>query len=380
MINVLVMGLNDIVGGIEMYIYNLIRYSNRDEIHFDFLCQGRDHAAFQQQIEEYYEGNVNFYFVPTFKKAFFKCVKELKRIYNKEYDIVYVNTCISTDVLYAMPFVKKNKTKLVVHSHMASLDIKQTQHKLFRKIVSGAPDLRLACSKPAAEFFWKDDYEATIISNGIDTDRFVYSEDYRKEIRSLYGIRDDQMLLGHVGRLTYLKNQSFIIDILKQIREKGIDAKLMLVGDGEDKEKIENKIRQEDLTEHVVMCGVQLETEKYYSAFDVFVMPSISEGFGIVGLEAQASGLYCLFADGFGQRIRATDKVRCLELSDNNYNDWADEIAGLIDNQQTDRSEYAKVVSDVGYNSQKTYLEVLKLLIQLVDDTRDNSYTKSQEL
>lgn len=365
MINVLVMGLTDIIGGVEVYIYNLVRYSNRDEIHFDFLCQGRGHAAFQQQIEEFYEGKVNFYFVPTYKKDFFRCVKELKKIYNKEYDIVYVNTCISTDVLYAMPYVKKRKTKLVVHSHMASLDIKQTQHKLFRVLVSGAPDLRLACSEPAAEFFWKKDYSAVIVKNGIDTDRFTYSDSYRKEIREKYGVNDDQLLLGHVGRFTHLKNQSFIIDILKQLRQKGIDAKLMLVGDGEDKLKIENKIHQENLTDYVMLCGVQLETEKYYSAFDAFVMPSISEGFGIVALEAQSVGMFCFLSDRVDESVFVTDRAYRIALEDNNQSEWAESI---INNRTINkcRTEYAYIISQSGYDVKRTANQIQILFNHLL--------------
>lgn len=140
----------------------------------------------------------------------------------------------------------------------------------------------------------------------------------------------------------------------------------MLVGDGEDKEKIENKIRQEDLTEHVVMCGVQLETEKYYSAFDVFVMPSISEGFGIVALEAQSAGLFCLLSDRVDESVFVTDRTCRIALEDNNQSEWVNVIYNNTNIYSIERKKYADLVTKSGYNMRETVQQVQMLFRQLV--------------
>ena len=365
MINVLVMGLTDVLGGVETYIYNLVTNSDRSLIHFDFLCQGRTNAVFREQIEEFYEGDVDFFFVPTYKKGKFNCIGVLKEIYKRDYDIVYVNACISTDLLYAIPYIKKGRTKLVVHSHVASLDRKQLQHKLFRKIVANSPDLRLACSQMAADFFWKKRQPATIIPNGINVDHFRFDEEARRKIREDYKIEENELVLGNVGRLTYQKNQVFLIGILKGLIEKGIEAKLLLVGDGEDRDMIEELIKENNLSEQIILCGMQRDIAKFYSSFDIFVMPSISEGFGIAGIEAQASGLFCLLSDTMDRRLLLTDRVRMLRLCEDNHSEWVDAIIEGMGIDASNRMNYVSYVKESGYDLNDTVQTIQNIFINL---------------
>ena len=362
------MGLTDTLGGVETYIYNLVKNTDRDKIHFDFLCQGREEAAYQRKISEYYSRNVHFYFIPTFKKDILNCIRLLKTILSMKYDILYINACIATDVLYAIPYARKYNTKVVVHSHGSSIDRKKLQHTLFKSVVSKYADVRLACSINAARFFWNDIDTVLLIKNGIEIDRFRYSEDARERVRRQYGVKDSQILLGHVGRLSYLKNQEYLLGIVKNLLDLGIDTKLLLVGDGEDRPALENRIDRYCLRECVVLCGEQKNISDYYSAFDVFVMPSISEGFPLVGVEAQTEGLLCVFSDTIDNQIILTDKSVSLHLGNDNQREWAVKIIDLISScENRDRTKYPIIMKQQGFDIKDTANHIQELFSRLVE-------------
>lgn len=135
-----------------------------------------------------------------------------------------------------------------------------------------------------------------IVPNAIEVDKYKFNNDNRKDIRKRLGIPDDAYVIGHVGRFDYQKNQSFLVDVFKKIQKSNPKAHLIMVGDGVDKNSIIDKIKYENIF-NVHIEPACAEVEKFYSAFDVFVLPSHFEGLGIVLIEAQANGLECVASD-----------------------------------------------------------------------------------
>jgi glycosyltransferase involved in cell wall biosynthesis len=88
-----------------------------------------------------------------------------------------------------------------------------------------------------------------IINNAIDAERFKFNKKNRKEIREKYNIKDDEILLGNIGRLCEQKNQGFLIDVLRKLDGK---YKLMLIGDGNKKKEIEEKLSEYSLEKRVI--------------------------------------------------------------------------------------------------------------------------------
>lgn len=135
------------------------------------------------------------------------------------------------------------------------------------------------------------------IKNGIDLNRYRNDLDKKEEIRESLGIPKQAFVVGNVGRFIEIKNHAFLLDVFRKIKDLNDHAILLLVGDGELKESILNKIRSLNLNDSVMILSHRTDVPRLMRAMDVFIFPSKIEGFGIVAIEAQAAGLRCLISD-----------------------------------------------------------------------------------
>lgn len=135
------------------------------------------------------------------------------------------------------------------------------------------------------------------IKNGIDLNRYRNALDKKEEIRESLGIPKDAFVVGNVGRFIEIKNHTFLLDIFRKIKDLNDHAYLLLVGEGELKESILNKIRLLNLEDSVIILSHRVDVPRLMRAMDVFIFPSKTEGFGIAAIEAQAAGLRCLISD-----------------------------------------------------------------------------------
>ena len=102
-----------------------------------------------------------------------------------------------------------------------------------------------ACSQSAAEWFYRDDLmdRVVLVRNAIDLERLAYNDEKRKQIRAQYGL-EEKFLIGNVGRLHHQKNQSFALKVFRKVLDRREDAHLVLIGQGEDEEKLKEEARQ----------------------------------------------------------------------------------------------------------------------------------------
>ena len=135
------------------------------------------------------------------------------------------------------------------------------------------------------------------IKNGIDITRYRDVNESKNAIRASIGISKEAFVVGNVSRFIELKNHTFLLDIFKEIYKKNINAHLLLIGDGELKEKIVDKINSLNLKDNVTILSHRDDVFRLMKAMDVFIFPSKVEGFGIVAIEAQAAGIRCLMSD-----------------------------------------------------------------------------------
>ena len=157
--------------------------------------------------------------------------------------------------------------------------------------------------------------------NAIDTDRFKFNVAARNRICTELNL-GDKFVIGHVGRFSYPKNHEFIVDIFNEVAKTERDAYLLLVGDGELRGAIENKVAGMGLSDKVIFVGSVSNVNDYLSAMDVFLFPSRFEGLGVVGIEAQASGLPVIASTMVPRDVSLTPNVTFLAL-DAPLEQWA---------------------------------------------------------
>lgn len=130
----------------------------------------------------------------------------------------------------------------------------------------------------------------TVVRLGIDLEPRTRSETAPEEIRRIYGIADDRFVVGWFGRMTAVKRTDDLLDALAALRERGVDALLLLVGDGDDRERLERLAHGRGLAKACLFAGYQEDVAPWYAACDAVVLTSANEGTPVTIIEALAAG------------------------------------------------------------------------------------------
>lgn len=294
-------------------VMNIYRKINRKKYQFDFLVTDYGHENYLNEIKKL-GGHV--YFVPS-EELTLKKVKStfLKVISLRKYDYVHYHAlskwgeCISD--------AKSHDIKVIVHSHATRLSdsfIKSLRNRFFSLNIFTCADERVAVSPEAGKklFLWQN---FKYIPNMINYSSYAYNNEDRKLIRQKYGVRNDEKVIGIVGRIAKQKNQIFALKALENLLKEKVNVKLMLVGDYGSREKlyyqsIKGYIDKNHLNEHVIFTGLVNNPARYYSAFDILWLPSFYEGMPTVGIEAQANGLPVVVSNAITKSMKVINNIR----------------------------------------------------------------------
>lgn len=337
------------VGGVGTVMLNYQTYMDAAKVQMDYLIFGEDKEPFDEAVEAL---GSKVYKYPALSgsqmgrtKAY---LEEFFAKHGAEYDIVHLHA--PTIAFLAFPIVAKYGIRhRMVHSHAtlyAENRIKAIRNRILWSLAKGKITDRIACSKAAGDFlFGRDCAEFTVLKNAIAYEDYLYNEKLRKEVREREGVTE-KLVFGNAGRFSQQKNQTRLIEIFAKIKELHPESVLWLLGDGELREEIETKIKALHLEDDVRLFGMVKNTKEFYQAMDVMIMPSLFEGLPMVGVEAQASGLPCVFADTI---TREVDIVGCpylsLEEKDEIWAKAAIELAG-----KKERRSYPKELDELGFN------------------------------
>ena len=110
------------------------------------------------------------------------------------------------------------------------------------------------------------------------------------DYRRLYGIARDAFVIGWVGRMTAVKDTGATLEILCALRDQGIDAVLCMVGDGPDRDRLEQLAHELGIARQCFIVGYQPDVAGFYRLFDAFLLPSLNEGTPVSAIEALAAG------------------------------------------------------------------------------------------
>lgn len=329
-------------GGIESYAMSYYRHINRKKIQFDFITHTDLECSFQKEIESY--GGVIYKFpVFTIKNLslIYKMIDKLLFEHN-EYKVIHCHMSNAAFIYFYL--AKKHGIKIrILHSHNSKY-ADTFSHSIRNYPLVWLGNLyttdRLACSKLAGDFlFGKNKYE--IVKNAIDTTRFSFNQYTRKRMRKEYCI-EDKFVIGHIGRFVPQKNHKFIISLFKDLLKKNNRYVLCLVGDGPLLPEIKQSVNE--IKKNVIFCGVKENVEDFYNMFDVFILPSIYEGLGIVNVEAQCTGVKVIASEFVPREVKVTENIQFLPLIKDK---WIKQIEQL---HYRDRKSMIEQIDKSGYN------------------------------
>ncbi len=311
------------------FIMNLYRNINHNEWQFDFIYIFNTASNHKEEIESY-GGKVKYIPKPNILTvfSFYHIIDKYLKHNSDKYCAIHLHEVLLGIII--LPLAKKYKIPIrIVHSH-SSVHSEKKSRALRNKIlclpIKKLSNVWLACSNKAANFLYgyKDAQKAIIVKNAIDLNKYRFNEAIRRQIRSELNLNNN-LVIGHIGRFCIQKNQEFFIPLIKELKSRNILFRLIFVGDDSEAHSLHRILEKEHFNENVLFLGIRDDINKLLQAFDAFVLPSLFEGLPIVGIEAQAAGLPCIFSDTITQETKVTKNVEFLSLNDS-PNKWIDQI------------------------------------------------------
>lgn len=306
------------------------------------------------------DGN-NIYELPKENKYSYKVSRKIRSIIKEgKYDIVHVNMPghVGFETLKMARQYGIGKRIFHAHNPRNNLNLKTViSTKVYDYLLQREATELVACSKSAGNSrFGNKDFQ--VLKNVIDTDRFVYRLEDRRYIREKLHI-EKKVVVGVVGRFAAQKNPEFLLECFAEYNKLNKESVLLWIGDGELQEKIQDRAKNMGLKGACLFVGRKNNIEKWYSAMDLFLLPSKFEGMGIVFLEAQCTGLPCFGSTNVPIETEVTELMHRISLKQEaNY--WATAMKKVTD-MSGDRRSRASEFINAGYTHEATKSDLLNM-------------------
>ena len=366
-LRVLQVGMTRNLGGIETYLIEQFRHLDKSKIDYDFVnITGEYSICYEDEILA--SGSKIFKVVSRHKNPllhywqWFNILLQHKGVY----DVIVLNT---NSLEYVFPLVLGKVFGIpvrVIHSHNSGFENKQGLARrllvgMNKKLLAWSANLRFACSQFAGQWMFKDN-PYHVIYNAIDIHKYDADLAVRDEMRQALNL-DTALTLLHVGRFSYQKNHSFLLDIFKEVHGIQPNSVLLLVGDTTEESEflteVKRKIKAYGLENVVRLLGRRDDVNKIMQAADVLVMPSFFEGLTVVGIEAQACDLPLLLSDTVTKELGLLPSTHFISL-EAGPTAWAEAI---VNSKQHNRQSRYEELKAAGYDIGNETERVEKLLI-----------------
>lgn len=352
------------LGGSQTMVMNLYRNIDRNKMQFDFII---DHTVDMDFEEEIKRLGGKIYIMPTFKGYNIgEVVKAWNRFFATHPEYKVLHSHVRSYASVYLPIAKKYGLKTVIHSHSTSNGsgftalVKQVMQYPLRY----QADCYLGCSEHAGKWLFGEKVvtgkKFYVLQNAIDITEYQYNEAARNKIRAELGL-NQEILFGHVGRFHESKNPIFLLEVFHQLHCKMKNSKLVMVGDGDLRKQIEEKIRQLGIENDVYLLGTRSDVKEILQAMDCFLFPSCWEGVPVTVVEAQAAGLPCFVSDTVTKDVGVSELVHYLPI-DQGTESWVK----VITEDKLERKNVAKEIRQAGFDITGTSKWLMNLYYELM--------------
>lgn len=337
------------IGGAEKVAADIGFRADSQKYIVHYVVFGDEIGAYEPELEAH---GCKIFHLPPPSDSYRAYLSGLKRlIHTYHYDAIHAHTMFN--IGWAMLAGKLHGVPVrVSHAHSALEEHRSLKVRLYESamrflILTCATDY-IACGvKAGHRLYGRKAFEkkGTLILNGIDTQVFAFDEQRRNTFRNELGL-DDRFIIGHAGHLAAVKNQSFLLSLMPEILKRQSQAYLLLLGEGEDRSMLEQKIHDLHLEGHVRMTGNVRNVPDYLNAMDVCAFPSLYEGMPLSIIEVQSNGLPCVISDRVPKDVFLTDLLRPLPLNDQLA--WVDVICSA---KRETSEKYAAQMRQSGFDT-----------------------------
>ena len=352
--------------GIETMLMNYYREMDRNQIQFDFLTNKPAPGEYDGEIRSmggrvFVSPGLNPLHFPRYRRY-------VADLLHDSPDIRIVHAHNEAMGYYALQSAKDAGLRVrIAHAHNTQIirDYKYPLKLICKQLLPGAATDYWSCGRDAGIYYFGEkrwNASGFILRNAIDVQRFGFRQEVRERQRQLHGLQKC-FVIGHVGRFNIQKNHSRLLDIFTKIAKDVPDARLVLIGTGELEGAVKEKASAIGIRDKTLFPGQMADVSEWYQAIDCFVLPSLFEGLPVVGIEAQAAGLPCVFSDRVTDEVLLSPEARRVSLGADDA-EWVREIMATR-RSETDRTKGMDLVRRAGYDIhteakklQNTYLEM----------------------
>lgn len=348
-------------GGMETHMMIFFRYADKEKVHIDFVVQSQNESGGCYD-EEIRSTGSEIFVLPKYHRNPIGYMWKLRKLFRSgRYQVVHSH-CDAMNYRVLKLAKQCGVPVRVAHSHntqhILHSTLKWYYYEQNRIHQSKLATERWACSEEAGRWLFGEN-SFRVVHNAIDSDLFAFDAAVRRRMREKYGLGEGDIVLGHVGRFDYQKNQRFLLALLQRLNDP--KYKLLLVGEGRMHSQVEELTREMGLEQQVIFAGEVPDPQSYYQMMDIFLLPSHFEGLGIAVLEAQANGLPCVVSDMVPKEADIIGSVTYCGLD-------TDKWAEIVGEQEGKRCENAaKRIEECGYNIRVVGKEISERYVELVE-------------
>lgn len=342
--------------GIPNVIFNLIEAINHNNIELGYVAINNPSTFFIDKLKQYH---VKTYVIPRQLSNPVGYINKLINVAQK-YDILHVHGNSATMVLEMLAAKLAGVKIRIAHSHNTTCRMKiidRLCRPFFYKLCNG----RMACGIEAGKWLFNNT-DFIVLNNGIDSQRYKFSIIDRYSIRNSLGIRENEIIIGHIGNFVEQKNHDFLIDIFYNYNKQNPNSKLLLLGDGVLREKINNKIHKLRITDKVIFTGSVDNPALYMNGMDLIIMPSLFEGLPLTLIEEQANGLPILAANTITKDANITNNIEFLDISEAPIR-WTEKMEEILAHSSHDSQTSMKAIEKI----KAAKYDILSVADELID-------------
>ncbi len=362
-------------GGVGSIVLNYISHMNLDGMQIDVVTQ--DFGREQFYAKKYVKAGAKVFFIKRRKDDITNHFFEIKEIIkNGNYDVVHSHDQ-NWSVFYLLLAKKYGVRVRIAHSHLTKQDSDKWKIRIlncFNPLLKRTATGYFACGKEAGRYMWgkkiADSEMLYVMRNSVNVEQFLFADDTRKKHRELLGVTK-KTVIGHIGRFEQQKNHKYLIKVFNVYKEINNNAVLLLIGKGQLEEEVKSMIEKLGIMDSVLFLGVRDDIPEILCAMDCFVLPSYFEGLPVVGIEAQASGLPCVFSDAVTDEVKLLDSTIFLSLNDD-IDKWCKAIDTVI-GKCNNREKAGQIIKDNGFSIDK---EAEKLRNYYIVNARESERIK----
>lgn len=352
-------------GGMDGYIFSFVEFAYHNGFYCDVLTS-KFSKDYQEKLKQLKANLIPIANLRNRKNIYTK----IQKLNNENHYIgAYWN--ISTALMY--PYVKAaqncNISPNIVQSHAASTDVENKVLNFIQKFVHYCLRFPLnklnikkcAVSTLSAKWMFGSNQNYKYIAEPVDAEKFQYNEEKRNKYRAALDI-GNEFVVGCVTSFLPIKNPLFIADVMHEFQEKYNNTKLIVCGDGPLKNEFEKLCQAILKPDTYKVLGYVKDVPDILQTFDAFIFPSKCEGLGMALVEAQSSGLPCVYSKNLPKEA-SPNMLLSYPVKSFDAKDWSDMLIKIANKKQNRTSADFEIVKQAGFNkdSLKTIIDMIQI-------------------